>query len=268
MTTILPPLLGSQLSPGNQMNDTPAESGSRQPDLELLQLVQAIQASKARIASLEMQGLRKEALDQNRVLLKQINQFTRKVLPYLKPVKVALIKQWPKIFDIESIVIDAANNAVLEVLKNIDKFDPDRSDANVVKWIVKILKFRFQDLLRKHLTREGLEESFDNPTEKVRDEINEKLENESEIACQPEPEDRRSKLRKFVQVDLEGRLSTIHIRGNPNATLQKILLMRIEKLTWQEIADRFSISCHSTVSNFHDKNVKKNLEEYFRKNLC
>jgi DNA-directed RNA polymerase specialized sigma24 family protein len=258
MTTTRPHQLGSQSSPKYQMSNPPAQSESDSYDLELLQLVRAIKTSKAHMAALEMQGLQKETLNQNRLLRKQINRFLEEVLPHLKPLKLSLIKQWPKFFDIESIVAEAANNALIEVVKNIDKFDPDLPNANVVKWINKIFNFRFLDLLKKYRKHHKLVSIDDDPDGML----------EGEIAriSEPEAESRGSQVLRFVETDPDGHLSKDHIKGKPTATFKAILLMRDDNLTWQNIADHFDIPTHSTVSGFVTRRSKY-WKKYFNKYL-
>ena len=273
MTTTLPPQLESQSSPGDRMNNPPAESGSPQRDLELLQLVQEIQASEARKASLAIQankdkdrkasqgikGWPKEAVEQNKVFRKQIDRFTREILDRLKPEQQRLIGKWSGIVDIESIVAEAVSNAYFEAVRNIDKYDPDRGD--VMKWIKGILNYRLLDLLRKY--RERYESvSIDNTAKIVETKIAKIIEKISD----PEPESSGSKLLQFIEEDPDGHLNKDHIKGKPAATFKAILLMRANNSTWQDIADRFDISTHSTVSSFV-KRRSKDWEDYFNEHL-
>ena len=240
MTTTLPPQIDSQSAPRDRMNNLPAESGSPQRALELQQLVIAIKNSPDR---------------KDRVTRKQIDRFLREVLDRLKPTEQKLISNWSGIVDIESIVAEAVSNTLFEAVKNIDKYDLDRGD--VMQWIKGILNFRFLDLLRKY--RERYESvSFDNPDAMVEAEVT-KL-------SEPDPESSGSKLSRFVETDPEGNLATNHIRNYPDATLQRILLMRLNKMKWQDIAARLNISSHSTVNTFHDRKLEQ-LEDYFRKYL-
>jgi DNA-directed RNA polymerase specialized sigma24 family protein len=264
MTTILPPPLGSQLSPGNQMNDTPAESGSRQRDLELLRLVQEIQAIKLRKAVLETQGCHEEALQRNKLLRKQIDLFLRKVIDRLKPAQGKLISDWQRLADIESIVAEAVNNTILQVVRNIDSYNPERS--GVMTWINMILNSRFLDLVERYRPRhESI--SLDDPNGSAESEVQEKIDKDDAIVDDLETDYMARKLWEFIMKDPDGHFAETHIRDYPDATLKKILLMRLNRLTWQEIANQFNISSHSTISSFHDKNLRKKLN-HFRENLC
>jgi DNA-directed RNA polymerase specialized sigma24 family protein len=153
---------------------------------------------------------------------------------------------------------EAVTNTLLEVAKNIDSYDPEYS---VMQWATGILHFRFLDVLRKYRARyESI--SFDNS-----DAMAEAMA-EAEIAKMPKPESDlgTSELYQFIKTDPEGHLAAKHIRNHPEATLQKILLMRLNDLKWQEIADQLNISSLSTINNFSDRQLR-NLNNYFRKYL-
>lgn len=241
MTAILTRQVGNQLSPGRQMNDIPAESGCRQRDLKLQQLVLAIKQSPTRT---------------DRVVRKQIDRLLTQISAHLQPAKQALINKWPGIIDIESIVAEAVSNTMMEAVKNLDRYDPAK--ASVMTWVNGILNYRFQDALRRYRQRhESI--SIDNPNAMA----------EAEIAkiSEPEPEPMSSKLRRFIETDPDGHLAAAHLRNQPLASLQKILLMRLDGRKWQEIADCLNITSHSTINNFHDKQLRK-WNDYFRKYLC
>jgi DNA-directed RNA polymerase specialized sigma24 family protein len=239
------------------MNDTPAESGSRQRDLELQQLVLAIKNSQNQ---------------QDRETRKQIDRFLRKVIDRLKPAQRKLISDWQGLADVESIVAEAVNNTILQVVRNIDSYNPERS--GVMTWINMILKSRFLDLVEKYRPRNETT-SLDDPNGSAESEVQEKIDKDDVIFDDLETDYMARKLWEFIMKDPDGHFTETHIRDYPDATLKKILLMRLNRLTWQEIANRFNISSPSTISSFHDKNVRKNdknvrkkLNQYFRENLC
>ncbi len=241
MTTILTRQVRNQLSPERQMNDIPAESGSRQRDRELQQLVLAINQSPTRT---------------DRFVRKQIDRLLTEISASLTPAKQVLINKWSGIADIESIVAEAVSNTLMEAVKNLDRYNPEK--ASVMTWIKGILNYRFQDALRRYQQRyESI--SIDNPDAMAADEI-------AKIS-EPEPETMGSKLRRLIETDPDGHLAAAHLRNQPLASLQTILLMRLDGLKWQEIADRLNISSHSTINNFHDKQLRK-WNDYFRKYLC
>jgi DNA-directed RNA polymerase specialized sigma24 family protein len=230
------------------MNDTPLESGSSQRDRELQQLVIAIKNSPDR---------------KQPVVRKQIDRLLREILPRLKPAQTALISKWSGIVDIESIVAEAVSNTLVEAIKNIDRYNPDRS--NVMTWINGILNFRFLDLLAKY--RERYQSvSINDPDSMVELKIQAKIECDRAGVPELETASMASKLRQFIEADPEGHLDRVHVRTKSDATFKTILLMRIDGFTWQEIADRLDIPHHSTVCGFYSTQLR-NWSHYFRKYL-
>jgi RNA polymerase sigma factor (sigma-70 family) len=238
----------NQLSLGRQMNDIPAASGSRSGDLELQQLALAIKQSPKRT---------------DRVVRKQIARLLTEISVRLQPAKQALIKKWSGIINIESIVAEAVSNALIEAVKNLDRYDPER--ASVMTWINGILKYRFQDALRGHRERHK-SISIENSDSQAEAKIQSQIDKDSPIVAESETAYMADALRRFINSDPEGHLAKSQIRNNANATFKAILLMRIEGLGWQEIADLLNIDTHSTVSSFHDRQLRK-LTDYFRKYL-
>jgi DNA-directed RNA polymerase specialized sigma24 family protein len=218
----------------------PPEIQMNERDLELKNLVLEIQASRDRT---------------DRAIRKKIDRLFREIFYNLAGAKQALINQWSGIADIESLVAEAVNNTIAEALKNIHRYD---SKYSVMQWVKGILHYRFQDVLRKHRARyESV--SFDDPNLMVEAQIAEISETESES--------RVGELSNFIKADPEGHLAGVHIKNKPEATLQKILLMRLAGRTFQNIAEVFSIDKHSTVASFYDRQLRK-LNDYFRKYLC
>jgi DNA-directed RNA polymerase specialized sigma24 family protein len=235
VTTTLTRQIGNQPAPVKPMNED-----SISKDRELQQLVLEIQASSNR---------------KDRVVRKQIDRLLGIIQTRLETSKRAFINKWSGIVNIEEIVNEAVNNTLMEASKNIHRYDPQYS---VMQWVNGILKYRFQDLLRKYRDRyESI--SFDNSDAMA----------EAKLAqmSSPESDSPASELSQFIKTDPEGHLAQTHIRNHPEATLQRILLMRFDGLKWQEIADRLNIPSHSTVNTFFDRQLRK-YNNYFRKYLC
>jgi DNA-directed RNA polymerase specialized sigma24 family protein len=235
VTTTLNRQIGNQPAPVKQMNED-----NRSQDLELRQLAIEIQASSSR---------------KDRVVRKQIDRLLAMIQIRLESSQRALIRKWSGIVDIEEIVNEAIGNTLMEASKNIDRYDPQYS---VMQWVNGILQYRFKDLLRKY--RERYESiSFDNPDAMVEAKIAQISEPTSDLLdCE---------LSQFIKADPEGHLAQTHIRNHPDATLQNILLMRLDGLKWQEIAIRLNINSHSTINTFFDRQLHK-FNNYFRKYLC
>jgi DNA-directed RNA polymerase specialized sigma24 family protein len=255
MTTTLTRQIGNPLSTGRQMNDIPAELDSHPSDGELQLLVLEIKAGMARQSLPEIQANPKLLSQSKAVTRKQIDKLLKKIPVSINQHKQHLIKKWSGIDNIESIVAEAVNITLMEAVTKIEKYDPEKY-PNVTIWIQTILKSRFLDLLRKYRPRyESI--SLDNPDAMAEAEV--------AFSSEPEPESIASKLRNFVESDPENHLSK-HIRDNPTATFQAILIMRLNDLTWQQIADSLNIASHATVNNFHDKQLAK-WKHYFRNHL-
>jgi DNA-directed RNA polymerase specialized sigma24 family protein len=245
------------------MNDTPAPSSDR----ELQLLVMEIQAGIARQALPEVRDNPKLLAQGRATTRKQIDRLLKGILSRLNT--TYLIKQWSGIADIESIVDEAVTITLAKVVKSINSYDPDRvrvPDRSVMAWVNKILYNQFRDLLRKYRSRyESI--SIDNPDSGAEAKIQEKIDKDDAVIPPSENPDLAEKLRQFIRTDPEDHLKNTHIKNKPNATFQAILLLRLQGLTWQGIANNFDIPRHTTVRSFHDRELRK-LNNYFRKYLC
>lgn len=208
-------------------------------DLELNDLVLEIQASSDR---------------KDRAIRKKIDRLLKEISSDLAGARQALLSRWSGIPDIKSIVDEAVNITLLEALKNIDRYE---SEYRVMQWIGWIFNRRFQDVMRKYRAR----------YESVSIEANPTIEAQIDKMSEMESESRADELVKFIQTDPEGHFAKAHIKGKPEATLQKILLMRLARRTFQNIAEEFAIDTHTTIASFHDRQLRK-LNDYFRKYLC
>jgi DNA-directed RNA polymerase specialized sigma24 family protein len=248
MTTTLPSPLESQLSPGDRMNDLPAASGTPQRDLELLQLVLAIKNSPDR---------------KQPAVRKQIYRLVNEILDRLKPAERDLLDRWSELSHIESIVAEAVNTTLMQVVNTIDSYEPTHS--NVMTWIETILDSRFNDTRRAYRAHYG-PTSIDNSDLTIEAKIQAKIEADNAGIPKLETAEMANKLRKFVTTDPEGHLSNAQIGNKPDATFKIILLMRIDGLTWQAIADLVEIPNPSTVINFYNTQLR-NWNHYFRRYL-
>lgn len=230
------------------MNDLPAASGTTQRDLELLQLVLSIKNSPDR---------------KQPAVRKQIYRLVQEILDRLKPVERDLLDRWSELPDCESIVAEAINITLVQVVKTIDSYEPTQS--NVMTWIKMILNSRFDDIRRAYRAHYG-STSIDNTDLTIEAKIQDKIEADNAGISELATAEMASKLRKFVTTDPEGHLSNAQIGNKPGATFKIILLMRIEGLTWKAIADLLEIPNCSTVINFHDIQLR-NWSHYFRRYL-
>jgi DNA-directed RNA polymerase specialized sigma24 family protein len=220
--------------------------GSQMDDLQLQQLVRAIQASPDR---------------QDRDVRKQMNLLLTEVSSRLQPAKGYWIKQYSSVFDIESIVGGAVTDTLLAVTKNIGRYEPDK--AQLMTWINRILRNKVFDAVARSKSYQdrydpiSIDEpiSEDNPNSIAEAKLQDKIEEEESAKAEDlESTDLRARLRQFIETDPEGCLAKKHIREKPEATFQKILLMRLVPMTWHAIADSFDISSHGTIIVVPNKN--------------
>jgi DNA-directed RNA polymerase specialized sigma24 family protein len=237
-------------------NDRSTTMDDADEDSFLQNLVLEIKASpdllnlKDPLAQEVLQSLAKHQKQKVRLLLRSIYGSSR-FNKYLASLKA----KFQGVANIEDICAEAVNQTLLNVAKNIKKYDPRHT---VMQWICGDLKNRTIDLLRQYQRRQHLV-PFDMEDTQI----------QAKMAGIPEDKDadRTTSLRKFIEEDPEGLLTDKHIRNYPAANLRVILLLRLEGYQWQEIADKFEITSHSTVSTFSDRQTQK-LLDYFRKHLC
>ncbi len=231
---------------------------SRFIDIQLRPLVRAIQASTDRQAP---------------VVCRQINRLLIVVSSGLQSTEQAYITKWSGIANIENIVADAVQKTLLEAIKNIDSYQPEK--AHFLAWINGIFRYRFYDELnlnKIYVDKNTLHDfemkiSEDNFNSKVIFEINAVLEEDQEAAGKDlEINNLRAELRKFIEEDSERIFASTHIRNRPDATFQRIMLMRLVPMTWQRIADSLNITSLQTIKSFHDHQLHK-YKDYFRRHL-
>jgi DNA-directed RNA polymerase specialized sigma24 family protein len=167
----------------------------------------------------------------------------------------SLKTKWSGVANFEDICAETVNRTLLNVANNIDRYNPRYT---ITQWVCGDLHNRMIDLLRQYQRRQHLV-SFDMEDAQIQAKIT-GISEDSEA-------DRVSSLRDFIDQDPDGLLTDKHIRNRPEANLRAILLLRLEGQQWQEIAQIFQITSHSTVSTFSDRQVQ-NLQDYFRKYLC
>ncbi len=222
--------------------DRPTTMDNTDEDICLEDLVLKIQASPNR----RDPSTRDDIND----LLKRINDSSwfNKYLGSLKA-------KYRGVANFEDICAEAVNRTLLNVANHIDRYNPRYT---VMQWVCGDLTNRTIDLLRQYQRRQHLI-SFDMEDAQI----------QAKIAGIPEDSeaDRAASLRKFIEEDPERFLTDKHIRNHPEANLRAILQLRLDGWEWREIASKFNITSHSTVSTFSDRQVQK-LQDYFRKYLC
>ena len=167
-----------------------------------------------------------------------------------------LTAKWSGVPDIRSIVAEAANNRLLDIATNINRYDCQYS---FLTWACRFLEERLLDLLKRY-GRHHDTIPIDDPNANI----------EGALVDAKSPDELESevmKLREFVEADPDEYFVNAWIKNHPQANLRSILLLRLDGLGWQEIATKFEINSLSTVSSFFYRKMQ-NLESYIRISLC
>ncbi|RMG12244.1 MAG: sigma-70 family RNA polymerase sigma factor [Cyanobacteria bacterium J055] len=140
----------------------------------------------------------------------------------------------------EDLYREALNITVMEICKKIDKYDSSR---DVLGWVNFLLKNRFIDLLRKWKNMPSLDEI-------------------DPIGSEPDPS-ASADLKQWIEADPDGFFTRKHIKKNPKATFQFIVLARIwEDRKWEDISAELNIS-NSTLCEFYKQQLRE-LKPYFK----
>lgn len=143
---------------------------------------------------------------------------------------------------------EALQQTCVEVCQKIDEYNPQYP---VMAWVNKIFTWRFNDVVKKDQKR-GLTQLPKNQ------EIPQVLSLE-DLNKEPLLEDEISELeqiKEIIENDPEGFLKNEQIQGHPQANLQAILLLILERKRWKEISQELDVPM-STVASFYQRRVRK-----------
>lgn len=179
----------------------------------------------------------------------------------------------------DDVYSEASANTYLYICKNIESY---RREHPVMAWVNQVLKWRFEDVRRKYsnqqarvLSRDELddcESSSDKPISKELSKLEETIskivkENKDKIIPINGDEIEASFVRDFVVNDPEEILQSHYIGEDKNANLQKVILMRFDGNTWEEISQQLGHPV-PRLSELYQRGAKKrNILNYFRKYL-
>lgn len=140
----------------------------------------------------------------------------------------------------EDLYREALNITVMEICKNIDKYDASR---DVLGWVNFLLKNRYIDLLRRWKPMPSLDDIA--PLEFIPD------------------TSASADLKQWIEADPDGLFTRKHIKRNPNATFQFIVLARIwEDRKWEDISADLNVPI-ATLCEFFKKQLHE-LKPYFK----
>lgn len=155
----------------------------------------------------------------------------------------------------EEIYREALNITLMEICKNLDKYE-DQKD--ILGWVNFVLKKRFIDGCRKYRNNTKYLHKNGSPIDL---DILEHRSNEAGDCATQSPD-----LKQFIEEDPDKIFTKKYIRDNPKATFQFLVLARIwEGRTWQEISTELNVP-KATLCEFFKKQLKE-LTPYLREYL-
>lgn len=147
---------------------------------------------------------------------------------------------------------DALQQTWLYLCRNLETYDSSR--ANVITWLDNHLKWRLEDFRQAQQAELARRVSGS-----MNDEAIDRIDN---IPAPPEIPPILEAVRRWVQTDPNGELSSIHVQGRPDVTCQILILRRLPPETrWSEIASEFNLS-QSTAANFYRRQCLPRLRKF------
>ncbi|WP_448267425.1 hypothetical protein [Nostoc sp. DSM 114159] len=229
-------------------------------DLQLRQLVYAAQQHPAKSAERR----------------KILNQLIGKIQNSGKLTRFSKYRHLPNFEDIYS---EAEANTYLEICNEIEDYRPEHP---VMAWVNQLFYWRFHDVLRKSenqqikiLSLDELDDcksDSDKPISKELSRVEKKI---FEVAKERQDktipingdEIEISAVRTFVANDPEEILQNNYIGKDKNANLQKVILMRFDETTWEEISKQLGHPIPRLSELYQRSAKKRKLLDYFRRYL-
>lgn len=138
-----------------------------------------------------------------------------------------------------------------------DPYNPDR--GTVVTWLNSYLKRRLQDFYIEDQKQKAKTVSPHPSKLGDSDEVINPIEN---VAAEPEVPDLLEEVRRWVEDDPTGELSSVHISNCPQVTCQVLILRRLPpEQSWKELAKEFNVSI-STLSSFYQRQCLPRLRKF------
>lgn len=155
----------------------------------------------------------------------------------------------------EDLYHEALNITLMEICKNIDKYDLNK---DILAWVNFVLNKRFLDVCRKEQdSRKYLDKNW----KPIDLEILEHRATESVDSSSP-----LADLKELIEEDPNQIFTTKYVKGHPNATFRFLALARIwEDRKWKEISKELNVPT-ATLCEFFKKQLKE-LTPYFKEYL-
>lgn len=145
---------------------------------------------------------------------------------------------------------DALQQTWLYLCRNLENYDSSR--ANIITWLDNHLKWRLEDF------RQAQQAELARRVSASEDSID----LIGNLPAPPEIPPILEAVRRWVETDPDGELSSIHVQGRPDVTCQILIWRRLPpEKRWSEIASEFNLSL-STAANFYKRQCLPRLRNF------
>lgn len=143
--------------------------------------------------------------------------------------------------------------------KTGEPYNPSR--GSVITWLNFYLKRRLQDFYIDH-QKQKIKRVSNQPGGSVSGETNDTIDPIDNIADEPDTPLLLEEVKRWVETDPTGELSSTHISKYPKVTCQLLILRRLPPETsWKELAAEFNLSI-STLSSFYQRQCLPRLRKF------
>ncbi|MDZ8140009.1 MAG: hypothetical protein RM049_32755 [Nostoc sp. DedQUE04] len=207
---------------------------------------------------------------------KILNKLIAKIQSSGKLKKFSKYRHLPNFEDMYS---EAAANTYLEICKKIEDYHPEHP---VMAWVNKVFDWRFHDVLNKHKTQNSkilsldkLDDCKNNSDKPISKELSRADKKIFELANERKDKNipingdeiEVSAVKDFVRNDPEEILQNYYIGEDKNANLQKVILMRFDEKSWEEISKQLGHPIPRLSELYQRSAKKRNILDYFRRYL-
>ncbi|MEH1931671.1 sigma-70 family RNA polymerase sigma factor [Nostoc sp.] len=154
--------------------------------------------------------------------------------------------KWLRLPNYEDYYNEALQHTFIQICQKVEQYNPQYP---VMAWVNQIFKMRFCDAVKQEGPRGITMLPKNHKSILSLDEINRDLPVTENISSEQQ-------IKEIIESDPENFLSNEYVKGNPQATLQTILLLVLEGRQWQEISEELGIPI-STASSFYQRRMPK-----------
>ncbi|MEG4343117.1 hypothetical protein QUB70_07445 [Microcoleus sp. A003_D6] len=163
---------------------------------------------------------------------------------------------------------DLYNEALVKTIEyiclKIDNYYPEKP---VMAWVNHILKYRFSDVVDRHMNENRRRElpSLNDLDDKLENWLSEELQESEEARMMRELHQEWCELRKLIEEDPDSHFRRVSLRGRPDITWQVIALAKLDGETLDSISQRFGVAL-TTIADFYKRNLRR-FGDYIRNRL-